>query len=237
MTIERVKTGIPGLDELIEGGFPRGRTILISGTCGTGKSTFGVQYIYNGITQYNENGILVVLEENPKELKEEMLRFNFDLQKQEDENKLRIISTDLRGGLSLEELSDIIPARAKEINARRAVIDSLSAIDFLIEKRGEERHIMHDLIVSISKMVKELNLTTLLMTEIPEGSELISQRGIESHIADGVIILKIHEAIDARKMTIRKMRGTKHSVKPVDIELTERGFVVKPEIESKKPIF
>ena len=60
----RCPTGIEGLDDLIDGGFPRGRVILLAGTCGTGKTTFAVQYLVNGITKYGENGIFVTLEQN-----------------------------------------------------------------------------------------------------------------------------------------------------------------------------
>ncbi|MBU4266966.1 MAG: circadian clock protein KaiC, partial [Candidatus Altiarchaeota archaeon] len=61
---DRCPTGIPGLDEVISGGFPRGRTILLTGACGTGKTIFGIQYLFNGITKYNEPGVLVLLEQN-----------------------------------------------------------------------------------------------------------------------------------------------------------------------------
>jgi len=84
-TIERVKTGIPGLDELIEGGFPRGDTILVAGKAGTGKSILATQFIYKGVTEYNEPGVLVTLEEPPNLIKRNMLRFGMDLAKLEKE--------------------------------------------------------------------------------------------------------------------------------------------------------
>ena len=82
-TIERIKTGIPGLDELIEGGFPKGDTILIAGKAGTGKSILATQFIYKGVTEYNDPWpvVFVTLEEPPHLIKMNMLRFGIDLDK------------------------------------------------------------------------------------------------------------------------------------------------------------
>ena len=78
--IDRVKTGIPGLDELIEGGFPRGDTILVAGKAGTGKTILANQFLYNGAVMYEEPGVLVTLEESPIAIKRNMLRFNMDFE-------------------------------------------------------------------------------------------------------------------------------------------------------------
>jgi len=88
---ERCPTGIYGLDELREGGYPRGRTVLVSGSCGTAKSTFGVQFLYNGIVQHKEPGILITLEESAKKLKKDMLRFGFDFDKEEKSGNLIVV--------------------------------------------------------------------------------------------------------------------------------------------------
>jgi len=229
---KRCPTGIYGLDELIEGGFPRGRSVMLSGTCGTGKSTFGVQFLYNGIVEYNEPGILVVLEQDPKELKEDMLRYGFDLQKLEDEGKLAIIDAGVEKNVAWEELSVSIPASAEEINAKRLAIDSLTAIGFMLEEMSG-REDTQKIIVSLSNAAKKAGMTSIMMTEIPEGSAGISMHGVESHIADGVIVMTIHEALDARKIIVRKMRGTKHSLRAHDMEFFEKGIRIL-ESESKE---
>lgn len=221
-TTKRCPTGIYGLDELIEGGFPRGRTIIVSGTCGTGKSTFGVQFLYNGIVQYNEPGILVILEQDPAELKEDMLRYGFDIDKIEKEGGLEIMGAGIEE-MSWEDLSVNIPDRADAMGAKRLVIDSLTAIRFLTEEMGDKEDV-RKIIMSLSSAAKRSGLTTLMITEVPEGSEMISMHGIESHIADGVIMMSIHEAMDSRKMSIRKMRGTRHSLTPQDMEFADDGI-------------
>ncbi len=73
--MQRVPTGVNGLDELMEGGFPAGRSILVSGACGTGKTIFGVQYLYQGAAKYSEPGVYVTLDERPDLIRQDMLRF------------------------------------------------------------------------------------------------------------------------------------------------------------------
>lgn len=228
---KRCPTGIPGLDELIEGGYPRGRTVLVSGTCGTGKTTFGIQFLYEGITKHNEPGIMVILEEESKELKEDMLRFGFDLDKAEKDGKLIILTAGTTKEINLMDLSMSLPYKAKELGAKRCVIDSLTAISFIEEMEGNAD--VQKIIVSINKMAKEAGLTTLLLSEIPEGSEMISRHGVESHIADGVLVMGLHQALDSRILEVRKMRGTKHSIKHREIKFGENGLEVLGETKGK----
>ncbi len=216
---ERCPTGVGGLDDLLEGGFPRDRTILVSGTCGTGKSTFGTQFISNGITKHNENGILVSLEQDPKEMKKDMIQFGFDLQKHEDEGNLVIIDaslsrmglkprkekssyqspqfTQMPGSISLlpdefnmEMLVEIIVSKAKRIDAQRVVIDSLPALDFLLrESKDDIKQTLRGTILSLNYRLKMEGLTTVLITEMAETGDAISAHGIESYVVDGVLIL------------------------------------------------
>lgn len=251
---KKCPSGIPGLDELLEGGFPRRRSILISGSCGTGKTIFGVQFLYNGITQYNEPGVLVTLEQNPKELKQDMLNFGFDLQKLENEGKLIIIDASLsrvgirvtppesvisnfgipEGSTSLlpdefniERILEIIVGKTKRISARRVVIDSLPALDFLVKGRdGGLKHMIRQMILAINYRLKANGLTSLLITETPETNG-ISAHDVESYVVDGVIVLTLNETLDMRTIKIRKMRQTTHSLKPRTIEFTENGLMVK----------
>jgi len=79
--MKRINTGINGLDELIEGGFPVKRSVLLSGACGTGKSIFSMQFIYEGALTYSEPGVFVTLDERPDLLRQDMLRFGWDIKK------------------------------------------------------------------------------------------------------------------------------------------------------------
>lgn len=250
---KKCPTGIPGMDELLDGGFPRRRSILLSGSCGTGKTIFGVQFLYNGILQYNEPGILVTLEQDPKELKQDMMNFGFDLQKLENEGKLAIIDASLsrvgirvispdpvisnfeipEGSTSLlpdefniERILEIIISKANRISAKRVVIDSLPALDFLVKgKDGGLRHIIRQMILAINYRLKANNLTSLLITETPE-TDGISAHDVENYVVDGVIILTLNEALNMRTVRIKKMRQTKHNLKPRTIVFTDKGLEV-----------
>ena len=146
---DRCKTGIPGLDEIVDGGFPRGRTILLKGECGTGKSIFAAQFLHNGIVKYNEPSVLVLLEQNINYFKKDVAAFNFQIDELEEAGKLVIIDASLsrfnltetstkstksfsltsRDLIGTKEVVDIIIDAAKELKAERVVIDSLPALE------------------------------------------------------------------------------------------------------------
>ncbi|MEM0372496.1 MAG: ATPase domain-containing protein, partial [archaeon] len=102
--IDRVKTGVYGLDELLEGGFPRGRTILVSGACGSGKTIMAMQYAYRGAAEYKEPAVFVTLDEKPVFIRQDMMRFGWDLSKLEKQGKLAIVdASSARVGFPSEE--------------------------------------------------------------------------------------------------------------------------------------
>lgn len=243
---ERVPTGVPGLDDLISGGLPRGRSILLSGTCGTGKSTLAIQYLVNGATQYNEPGIMITLEQNADELRQDMLHFGLDLNKLEGEKKIIIIDTSLSkigikdyltsvptapdGSFSLlpdefdiDKIVNIIVNSAQKIGAKRVVIDSLPALDYILKEDYDIRRAL----INLNYELKKHNLTALLITESLE-DDGISKHGVEEYVVDGVIVLRTNEALDTRTLKIRKMRVTDHSLKPTTFEITPKGITIKP---------
>src|SRR3989338_1110793 len=170
--IERVKTGVFGLDDLLEGGFPKGRTILLSGGPGTGKTIMGIQYVYKGIVDYGEPAVYATIDEQPSHIREDMLRFGWDLEKLESQNKLAMIDIgSARIGLPSEETHSIpnldfsidrminkITKTAQEIGAKRLVIDSVSSLGAQI---GEEKEI-RKAIMKLSYLLPKTSVTTVL---------------------------------------------------------------------------
>ncbi len=263
---KRCPTGIIGLDELIEGGFPRQRSMLISGTCGSGKTTFAIQFLYKGITDYNEPGILISLEQDPRELKADMMNYGFDLQKEEDAGKLIIIDASLshvgvrndslistnsfkdpEGSMSLlpdqfnlDNILDLVVAKARKIGAKRVVLDSLPALEFLVGDASEAKmkNTLRHLLLVINSKLKASGLTTLLITEIHEDEgEGHSTHGIESYVTDGAINMYYTQMgmASGRTMIIRKMRGTQHSedVHPIAFK-RGMGLVVQKPADAMK---
>jgi KaiC/GvpD/RAD55 family RecA-like ATPase len=242
---DRCPTGIPGLDEVLGGGFPRSRSVLLAGTCGTGKTTFGVQFLINGILKYNEPGIMVTLEQDSEEIRKDMSKYGWDVKKMEDDKKLILIDTSLSkigikeyvtslpvasdksfsllpGEFDFERITELVISAAKKINARRVVIDSLPALDVLSKSESDIRRIL----LQMNYEFKSNNMNGLLITEIAE-DDGVSKHGVEEYIADGVVILKTNEALDTRTIKIRKMRVTKHTLKPLTLEITPTGMQIK----------
>ena len=244
--MERVPTGINGLDKMIEGGFPRGRTVLLSGGCGTGKSIFGLQFLYKGAVDYGEPGLYVTLDERPELTRQDMLRFGWDVKKLEDEGKLVILDlTGTKTGVQSEEKYSMsasldvdrlvlkIMQTAGEIGARRIVIDSIPALGFRMKDEIEVRN----MILKLTYMIRKSDLTALLISEIPEqtmgaGPMKFSKYGVEEYVADSVILLHyIGMGTDTnRTLYIRKMRGTKHVEDIIPLHISDTGIkLVNPE--------
>ena len=248
--IEKTATGIAGLDEMLEGGIPKGYTILVAGGPGSGKSTFAMQFLTNGIERYNENGIYITLEERAWDVRRNFSSYGWDL------SKIKIISMipqkvsiaqETRyvtvGGeesiadetntvelspkqFSVDLVGDLIVEHVEKSNATRLVIDSLAALSAQLEDPFSIRQE----ILGLSNLVGQLGCTSLLLTEMPEGQAGISRYGIEEFICQGVIALyNIRKGSErARGLEILKMRGTKHSQKICLMEMAGQGVIVYP---------
>lgn len=243
MTIQRTKTGIAGLDELIEGGFPNGRMILVSGACGTGKTIFAMQFLYKGITEYGENGVFVTFDEMPSKLREDMTRFKWDLDDLEKKGKIAIIdATSARAGKTSKERYSLPPMEAdidkmmieiitlaKKINAKRIVVDSIPAMALQFKNSAETRRA----ILKMAYAISQNELTGIITSEISEqGLEKptqFSKYGVEEYIADGVVLLNFLgvEKEANRTLHVRKMRGTDHASYFNPMFISEKGITVK----------
>jgi circadian clock protein KaiC len=224
-SIERVPTGIHGLDDLLEGGIPRGRIVALSGTAGSGKTTFGFQFLQHGITAHGEAGVYVTLEEETSDLYHDMGRYGWDLSEQVSAKKLRILESPVPfvvgAPISVDALLDRIHEAVSAVNAKRIVFDSVAALGLpYTDMVGLRRDVMR-----LCSMLRELGCTTLLTTEMPDG-ESITRFGIEQFVAQGAIIL--HMAQTYRGIEIRKMRGTRHDTNVHRMRITEKGLVVSP---------
>ncbi|MCX8158349.1 MAG: hypothetical protein N3D73_01645 [Candidatus Diapherotrites archaeon] len=236
--MERVPTGIPGLDELIEGGFPRDRSILVSGGCGTGKTIFCMQYIYQGAKKYSEPGIYITLDERPELIRQDMLRFGWDIKKLEDENMIQMIDASIAkigipseeqyampaSGFDLDKLLLEIMRVSKRIGAKRIAIDSIPALGFNYDNENEIRKA----VLKLSYLLMRIGVTSVLTSETEEESKRYSKYGVEEFVVDGVIVLH-YMGIGTqsnRTLHIRKMRATKHSEDLHPIEITNKGLIV-----------
>lgn len=237
--MKRLKSGIFGLDELVEGGFPEGRSLLLSGACGTGKTIFGVQYLYFGATKYSEPGILVTLDERPELVRQDMETFGWNLRKLEQENMVQIIDGSIAKigipseeefsmpatGFDLDKLLLEIMRVSKRIGAKRIVIDSIPSLGFNFKNEGDVR----DAILKLSYILMKMGATSILTSEIKENKGQYGKYGVEEYVTDAVIVLS-YQGLGKqsnRTLHIRKMRSTKHSEEVHALRITSKGIQVQ----------
>lgn len=222
---KRVPTGIDGLDYLIGGGFPKGSIILLAGGAGSGKTIFSTQFICNGAVQYGEKGVYVTFEEDAETLKRNMLNFGFDFEKLEREGLVRLIDLEVLKGEGLNTNIEYILTVMDKIDAKRLVIDSLTAFLYSCPEKLEYRILMH----LIYKILKTRDITTIMTCSIPAGAKTLGL-GIEEFIVDSLIILEnvVTDLELKTRLLIHKMRGTNHSKKYHNVLMTDEGIQIVP---------
>ena len=229
--LSKARSGIDGFDELVVGGLPRGQTVLVTGGTGTGKSTFGLQFVYKGAKVYDEPGIYVTMEEKIPSVLNNASTYGWDLEALIKNDKIALIdlSPAVAGQIRKMEVSDIystIASHWKRIGAKRVVIDPITVLGLQTESLLQLRT---DLI-RFSSMLKELDATFLYVTEIPEDSQGLSRFGVEEFISDGVVVLYYARVggLRVRGIEVRKMRGTSHREGTFPMKMGDGGLVVFP---------
>lgn len=224
--MERIPSGIPGLDEMIEGGFRKHSNILITGGCGSGKTTFCMQYLVEGAKQ-NEPGIYITFEEDVEPMKENMKRHGWDLDKLIKDKKLEILRIDPKDVMHVvkEDYGEIVDG-ISDISAQRVIIDSISSIEMMIQDEFERRkHIL-----SLIGWLRNHKCTTLMIAEAEQNINAYSRHGVIEFIVDGVIVLYNlrRESARHRAIEILKMRGTNHVTKIVPFMISQ-GIELLPK--------
>ncbi|MHA2169853.1 MAG: ATPase domain-containing protein [Candidatus Kariarchaeaceae archaeon] len=236
--LERVSTGIDGLDGVLGGGYPKERTILVAGAAGAGKSTFGLAFLVGGILQEDEPGIYVSFDESLENVRNDALSYGWDLKGLEDQNLLAMIDGySERAGVAskekytikmeVDELLNELIGLIDSIGAERVVIDSITAIALGLDSETTRRKE----ILKLSAVMTALTCTTLMISEMKEEAE-ISRFGVEEFMAQGVLTLKYQFGTYGRRsLQVRKMRGVKHSLKELPFLISNDGLSVYPEEE------
>ncbi len=233
--VDQIKTGIIELDEILDGGIPRGNSVLLSGSCGTGKTILAEQFLFQGARESNETGIYISLSEPRDRIIMNLEPFKFYDPKLIEEDKIKVldITQDARlvnlEPLTVNGIINMISSIIRDSEAQRVVIDSITAI---CNSLGNERNI-REFIFELGLQLGYLDCTTIFISEIPPMNFQYSVYGIEEFIADGVILLREMEDKGdlIRTLQVVKMRGVNHSRNKQVLQITENGIVLKPMFE------
>jgi circadian clock protein KaiC len=232
--MKRVKTGITGLDEMLHGGLLKSDATLVAGSAGAGKTTLALQFLFNGATQFGENGVYVTFEQLPQQIYRDAKNFGWDIQRLEKENKIKVVCTS--PDLLLKGLGKgLIDGPIQETGAKRIVIDSLSHLQtFVIESKFRKEA------YRLINYLKIKGLTSMLTQEVHEvvGTALsITGMGI-SFLVDCTILLRFVEIESAMRkaLVILKIRGSDHDKHLREFEITATGIKVASPFEKYENI-
>ncbi len=231
--VKKIHTRIEGFDDISHGGMPLGRTTLISGTSGTGKTLFAVQFLYNGITKFDDPGVFVTFEESPSDIIKNAYSFGWDLQGLVDEGKLFILDAspdpegqDIVGNFDLSALIERIQYAIRKYKAKRVSIDSLTAVFQLYDAAGVVRREIFRLVARL----KQVEATTIMTTERTEEYGPVARFGVEEFVSDNVVIVRNALEGERRRRTIEilKLRGTTHMKGEYPFTITNDGINIFP---------
>jgi circadian clock protein KaiC len=224
---ERLKTGIPGLDPLIQGGLARGDFVLLLGDLGTGKTIFSSQFVYNSAKLYDEKAVFATFEEDTKSLKRNMLRFGMDFDALEKQGRVKVLDLEALEGRGMGSNIEALLKALDDLGARRLVVDSLTAFMSGAEQKFDYSFLMH----LVYKTLKREGVTTLMTVSRPQGTAIPQETGVEEFVADGIFELRNYISRDVEIKTqflIRKLRGTEHSRKFHSVLFSPHGVEILP---------
>ncbi|MEM2422163.1 MAG: ATPase domain-containing protein [Candidatus Bathyarchaeia archaeon] len=228
--IKRIKTGIDGLNEVIEGGFPKGSLILLAGEPGTGKTVFSIQFLTKGC-ELGEPGVYASFAEAKDTLINNSFRhLGVDLAKFEAEGKLKVLDFTAMREEAVSTILEMILREVEALKAERLVIDSFSAIAQAFKEPIEVRIIVNTV---LDRIARGMGCTTVMVEEIPISESKIGL-GMEEFVADGVLKLRAGE-LDGRllrDLEMLKLRGTRLCERKLIFTL-EKGFKAFPPFKPK----
>ena len=233
---DRCRTGIDAIDHILSGGIPRGNTVLVSGSVGTGKTSICVEFLIRGALE-DETSLYLSVTEPTDKLLQNMIPYDFFDGKLLKQGTLQFIDLPRlyeKLGIDKDELGfeearllvDTIVNLAEEQHIRRLVLDSVTSVAY----RLKEQERIRDFLLRLGQGLSALNTTSLLVSEVGAAGDSYSRWGVEEAIADGVILTgNLERRGDLlRTLQVVKMRGTQHSRAKYVLDLTTSGVLLVP---------
>ncbi|GJL67451.1 MAG: circadian clock protein KaiC [Nitrospirales bacterium] len=227
----KAPTGIQGLDEITGGGLPRGRTTLVCGSPGCGKTLLGMEFLVRGILESGEPGVMLAFEETAEELTQNVRSLGFDLDDLIKDNKLILDTIPIEatefeenGEYDLEGLFVRLGDAIDTIGAKRIVLDTIEVLFGGLSNQG----IIRSELRRLFQWLKNRNMTSIVTGERGEGS--LTRQGLEEYVSDCVILLdhRVNEQMSTRRLRVVKYRGSMHGTNEFPFLIEQHGLSVLP---------
>ncbi|HUV60954.1 MAG TPA: ATPase domain-containing protein [Thermoplasmata archaeon] len=232
----RCVTGIEGFDTVLYGGIPRSNTVLLTGSCGTGKTSLALEFLIHGAAQ-GENSLFVSVTENAEKMMANIIPYNFYNDDLVKSGKLVFVDLPVmyerlgmtKAELTMEEIDLLVTAiagLARDLNTKRLVMDSITSVCYKLKTSEKIR----DFILKLSKALADIDCTSILVSEVAAQSNAYSMFGVEEAISDGIVLMANMERRGdlLRTLQVIKMRGTMHSRAKYVLDLTPEGVLLVP---------
>jgi circadian clock protein KaiC len=229
--LAKCPTGIQGLDEITEGGLPQGRSTLVCGAAGSGKTLLGMEFLVRGITEFHEPGVFMSFEETAEELSSNVASLGFHVPRLLRTGKLAIDHVRVErseisetGEYDLEGLFVRLGAAIDGIGAKRVVLDTIEALFAGLANEG----ILRAELRRLFRWLKDRKVTAIITGE--QGDGQLSRHGLEEYVSDCVIVLdhRVVNQVATRRLRIVKYRGAKHGTNEYPTLIDEHGLSVLP---------
>jgi KaiC domain protein len=225
MAEDKVSTGVAGLDEMLNGGFPRGHIVALIGSCGTGKTTLSLQYLMAGLKS-GEAGMFISLEEDQEAIAKNAMAYGWDVAPHIQSGALAVFKLDPSDAKSaLAKMKNELPAEIQRRGVKRLVLDSISLLNMLFESEAECRAQLF----ALSQTIKKAGATAIFTAEARPEMPSVSRDGLVEYVADGVVVLSyVDKEKNEVQLAIRvmKMRRTAHSRKVKPYSMGPKGIDV-----------
>ncbi len=229
--LEKCPTGIAGLDEITEGGLPKGRPTLICGGAGSGKTLLSMEFLVRGITQYSEPGAFMAFEETAEELAKNVATLGFNIPALIAANKMAIDYVHIErseieetGEYDLEGLFVRLNSMIEQVGAKRVVLDTVEALFAGLPNEA----ILRAELRRLFRWLKAKGVTVIITGE--QGDSKLTRYGIEEYVSDCVIFMdhRVVNQIATRRLRIIKYRGSRHGTNEYPTLIDENGMSVLP---------